>query len=67
VLTLGAASVAERDAWIFFLTRFIPLHIPPDADAEEAAALAAIPVGASPPLHVRKLVDTSGEKIHHGM
>jgi hypothetical protein len=47
-LVLGADSVAERDAWVQVLTKYIDLYLAPRAESEE---LQHITRGAAVPLH----------------
>jgi hypothetical protein len=58
VLCFGAAAPAERDEWIFFLTKFVRLYIP--LGAEGAEEFARLPLGADPPMHIKEVLDGEG-------
>lgn len=53
LIVLGAASDAERDEWVTFITRFLVLYLPP---GEEFEPFINFPVGANPPLHVSQVL-----------
>ncbi|CAD2215975.1 hypothetical protein AGDE_00207 [Angomonas deanei] len=53
-LYLGASSATERNEWVTFLTQYIDLYLPPDADSEE---LQKIEKGADVPVHRSHVIE----------
>lgn len=53
-LVLGARSLAERDAWVQFLTKYIDLYLAPRAQSEELQFLTR---GAAVPQHKSAVID----------
>jgi hypothetical protein len=54
MLVLGVTSVAARNEWVLFITKYISLFLAP---RPESAEFVDMPIGAAKPLHVDCVLD----------
>ena len=54
LIVFAAGTKKEREEWVYFITKFVALYLPP---GDEFEAYANTPVGATKPLHVSHVLD----------